>query len=113
VIVSTLVAFVAFLIKPTDLDPRFGLGVGALFAVAASWFIVSSLVPDSAVLTLADMVHVISMVMIFVSVVVSARALWHAESGRDAQAAVLDRWCAVGFPVAFGAACVAAWALLR
>jgi hypothetical protein len=113
VIVSTLVAFVAFLIKPTDLDPRFGLGVGALFAVAASWFIVSSLVPDSAVLTLADMVHVISMVMIFVSVVVSARSLWHAESGRDTQAEVLDRWCAIGFPVAFGAACVGAWVLLR
>ena len=113
VVVSTLVAFVAFLVKPTDLDPRFGLGVGALFAVAASWFIVASLVPDSGVLTLADLVHVIAMAMIFASVVVSAWALRLAETGREASADTLDRYCAIAFPVVFLVACLIAAGLAR
>lgn len=101
VIVSTLVAFVAFLVKPTDLDPRFGLGVGAQFAVAASWFIVSSLIPDSSVLTLADQIHILAMALVFASVVVSAWALKLYESGREAAADRLDRACVVGFPLVF------------
>ena len=113
VIVSTLVAFVGFLIKPTDLDPRFGLGIGALFAIAASWFIVSSLVPDSSVLTLADQIHVIAMAMVFASVVVSARILWHAEAGREQTAEKLDRLCVMVFPIVFIGACIAAGLLAR
>ena len=35
VIFATLVAFVAFGIKPSDVDPRFGLGIGALFFFGA------------------------------------------------------------------------------
>ena len=54
VILATGVAFVSFMVKPSDLDARFGMGVGALFAVAASAFIVSASVPDSASLTVAD-----------------------------------------------------------
>jgi hypothetical protein len=113
VIVSTLVAFVAFLIRPIDLDPRFGLGIGALFAIAASWFIVSSLIPDSAVLTLADQIHVIAMAMVFASVVVSARILWHAEAGREQRADKLDRACVAIFPIVFIGACIAAGLLAR
>lgn len=113
VIVSTLVAFVCFLIKPTDLDPRFGLGIGALFAIAASWFIVSSLIPDSSVLTLADQIHVIAMAMVFASVVVSARVLWHAEAGREQTAEKLDRLYVVIFPIIFIGACIAAAVLAR
>lgn len=101
VIVSTLVAFVAFLVKPTDLDPRFGLGVGAQFAVAASWFIVSSLIPDSAVLTVADQVHILAMATVFASVVVSAWALRLYEGGKEAAADRLDRLCVIAFPAVF------------
>lgn len=39
VILATGVAFVLSMDKPSDLDARFGMGVGALFAVAASAFI--------------------------------------------------------------------------
>ncbi len=46
-LVAPLVAFAAFLIKPTDVNTRFGVGVGALFAVATSAVIVASAVPDS------------------------------------------------------------------
>lgn len=107
VILSTLCAFVAFLVKPTDLDPRFGLGVGALFAVAASEFIVSSLIPDSGVMTLADQVHMLAMGLIFLSLLFSAYSLRLSVSERAAAADRLDRWCALAFPALFGLALVA------
>jgi hypothetical protein len=101
VIFATLVAFVAFGIRPIDVDPRFGLGVGALFAVAASAFVVASTVPDSDLLTIADQVHIIAMGFIFASVVVSAFCLRWDEAGEEAKWKRVDAWCLVIFPLAF------------
>lgn len=101
VLAATAVAFVAFMVKPTDLDPRFGLGVGALFAVAASAFVVSSSVPDSGVMTVADFIHIIAMGSIFASLLQSALALKFEVSGRLDVANRLDYWSLVIFPVVF------------
>lgn len=101
VVFATLVAFVAFGIRPVDVDPRFGLGVGALFAVAASAFVVASTVPESALLTVADQVHMIAMGFIFASVVQSAFCLKWDEAGEEAKWKRLDKWCMIGFPLAF------------
>ena len=104
VCIATLVAFVAFGIRPTDVDPRFGLGVGSLFAVAASAFIVASTVPDTAVLTIADRVHILAMWFIFASLVQSAFCLKWDEAGRDLLYRCVDAWSLVLFPLAFGLA---------
>ena len=101
VLAATAVAFVAFMVKPSDLDPRFGLGVGALFAVSASAFIVSSSVPDSGVMTVADEVHMVAIGFIFLSLLQSALALKLEVSGREAQAVRLDHWSLAIFPVLF------------
>lgn len=101
VIFATLVAFVAFGIRPVDVDPRFGLGVGALFAVAASAFVVASTVPDSDFLTIADQVHIIAMGFIFASVVVSAFCLKWDEAGQEAKWKKVDGWSLVIFPLLF------------
>lgn len=101
VIVATLVAFVAFGIKPSDVDPRFGLGVGALFAVAASAFVVASTVPDSGLLTIADQVHIISMGFIFASVVQSAICLKWDEAGLQERYERVDFWSLIVFPLLF------------
>jgi hypothetical protein len=101
VIFATLVAFVAFGIKPSDVDPRFGLGIGALFAVAASAFVVASTVPDSGLLTIADEVHIISMGFIFVSVVQSAICLKWDEAGLQERYEKVDYWSLIVFPTLF------------
>lgn len=101
VVFATLVAFVAFGIRPVDVDPRFGLGVGALFAVAASAFVVASTVPESALLTVADQMHMVAMGFIFASIVQSAISLKWDEAGEEAKWKMSDRLCIVGFPVAF------------
>jgi hypothetical protein len=101
VIFATLVAFVAFGIRPVDVDPRFGLGIGALFAVAASAFVVASTVPDSGLLTVADQVHIISMGFIFASVVQSAFCLKWDEAGEEAKWKMVDKWSLIVFPLLF------------
>jgi hypothetical protein len=101
VIFATLVAFVAFGIKPSDVDPRFGLGVGALFAVAASAFVVASTVPDSGLLTVADKVHIIAMGFIFASVVQSAICLKWDEAGLVEKYERVDFWSLIIFPLLF------------
>jgi hypothetical protein len=111
VLAATLVSFVAFMIKPSDVDPRFGLGVGALFAVAASAFVVASAVPDSGVLTVADQMHMISMGFIFASLLQSAFCLKWDEQGREALYKRVDRWCLVIFPLTF--VLWAGWIIVR
>jgi hypothetical protein len=111
VCIATLVAFVAFGIKPTDVDPRFGLGVGSLFAVAASAFIVASTVPDSAVLTIADKVHILALWFIFASLLQSAFCLKWDEAGRDTLYRCVDAWSLVLFPLTFGLATL--WIISR
>lgn len=101
VVFATLVSFVVFGIKPSDVDPRFGLGVGALFAVAASAFVVASTQPDSGVLTIADEMHIIAMGFIFASVVQSAFCLKWDEAGLEERYKKVDFWSMIIFPALF------------
>ena len=108
---ATLVAFAAFLIQPTDTNTRFGVGVGALFAVATNAVIVASAVPDSSALTLADKLHMISMAFIFGSLVQSAICMKWVETGHQVRSNRLDRWCVFIFPLLFVLIC--GWVVLR
>lgn len=103
--ISACVAFLAFLVKPIDLDPRFGLGVGALFAVVASAFIISAELPQSNEMTLADQMNVTAMLVILASLVQSALSLKIFERN-EAASRVLDRASFVGFPVAYLGICL-------
>ncbi len=98
-VVAPLVAFAAFLIKPTDVNTRFGVGVGALFAVATSAVIAASAVPDSGALTTADRMHMIAMLFIVASLVQSAICMRWVEIGHEVRSRRLDR-CAVRLPAA-------------
>ena len=111
VILATGVAFVSFMVKPSDLDARFGMGVGALFAVAASAFIVSASVPDSASLTVADRLHMVALGGIFLTLLISAYCLRLEVSGREELAFRIDHWCLGVLPLVFYGWVV--WAIVR
>lgn len=114
VLLATAVAFVAFLVKPSDLDARFGMGVGSLFAVAASAFVASSSVPDSGVMTLADHMHMVALAFIFVSLLISAVALKFEVNGREELAYKIDRFVLILMPLLFyGWAAWAVFSVLR
>jgi hypothetical protein len=86
------VAILVFFIKPTDVDPRFGLGVGALFAVIANMYVTSSLVPDIGAMTLADMVNVVAILTIFLTLLQSTISLYLYDiKGKEALSRMFDR----------------------
>jgi hypothetical protein len=73
--VAVAVAILAFFIKPTDVDPRFGLGVGALFAAVANSYITSSMLPNTGIMSLADIIHIIGTVTILLTLIESTISL--------------------------------------
>jgi hypothetical protein len=72
---AVMIAMLAFFITPTEVDPRFGLGVGGFFGAVANALLSASLVPDTGTLTLLDMVNGIGMVTIFLTLVQSTISL--------------------------------------
>ena len=81
--VSVMIALVSFFIRATEVDPRFGLPVGALFAAIASEYVVASTLPDSSAVTLADSLHLVSFLAILAVVIVGARSLHLLKSEQD------------------------------
>jgi hypothetical protein len=93
---SALVALLALLIKPVNVDPRFGLGVGAIFAAMANQYIVTSALPDSATVTSADIVGMATIVVILVGVAESVGSLWLYENEQIELSKRLDRYTMIG-----------------
>ncbi|UEG50731.1 hypothetical protein LK994_04495 [Ferruginibacter lapsinanis] len=71
--VAFLIAYVCFYIHADGIDSRFGLSVGALFAVIGNKYIIDSSLPESVSFTLVDTLHGIT--LLFILLVVSATAL--------------------------------------
>jgi hypothetical protein len=93
--ISVAVALLTCFIKPTHVDPRFGLGVGGLFATVANAYFVGSLVPESNEFSLADIVNLLGIVTILLSLTQSTLSLHVYETlGRPALSRRFDR---VGF----------------
>jgi hypothetical protein len=90
--VAVATALLALLIKPTDVDPRFGLGVGALFAAIANTYIAASQLPDTGLVSLTDMVNGIGMGTIFLTIVQSTISLYLYDiRGEEALSRLFDK----------------------
>jgi hypothetical protein len=95
------IAFVTFFITPDRIDPRFGVGVGAIFAAVASEYIVTQSLPDTNTITLADKLHVLAFAFIFASIIETTVSLHLFQNGRQSQSNGLDRTARWAFPVSF------------
>jgi len=98
---SVMVAILAFNIKPIDLDPRFGLGIGAVFAAMASAFVISGSLPDGNQVTLADKVVMIAIGTIVASLIQSIVSLRLHQAGKEAASSRLDRMSLALFTVLY------------
>ncbi len=101
-----LLSMLAYFIRPTNVDPRFGVGVGALFGAIASQYVVAGALPDSNVITLADRMHLIAFFFIIVSVAQSTWALWLWECERVDASKRVDRIFRVAAPALYLAAAI-------
>lgn len=107
---AVFVAFLAFFVQPSA-GPRFGLGTGALFAAAANSFVVSSSLPESSGLTMADLLQITTIGFIFLSLAISTLSLRKFNNGQDALSRQIDRIAVGAFPMLYGF--FLAWVLNR
>lgn len=88
------IAFIAFFIKPIHVDPRFGLGIGAVFAAVGNNIFAGFSFLSGEGVTLAQMINGVGLVTIFLTIVQSAVSLWIFDSmGRERLSRVFDRVC--------------------
>jgi len=89
--IAFLVSFLAFFIKPDYVDPRFGLGIGGLFASVGNKYVVDTNVPATISFSFVDMVHFLCFAFIFATLVISTISLKLYTSGKIEKSKKLDR----------------------
>ncbi len=80
--IAFMIATISFTPHPSEMDPRFGLPVGGLFAAVGNKYIIDSLLPESSEFTLVDTLHAITFIAIFGTLLVSAIALRQYDNGK-------------------------------
>lgn len=74
--VAFLISYICFYIHADNIDSRFGLSVGSLFAAIGNKYIVDSSLPESTTFTLVDALHGLTLFFIFLVVTSSAWSLY-------------------------------------
>ncbi|MHA4810444.1 ligand-gated ion channel [Flavitalea flava] len=88
--VSFLICYICFYIHADNIDSRFGLSVGALFAAIGNKYIIDSSLPDSTSFTLVDTLHGITLFFIFAVITSSAFSLKLLKANKLKQANRFD-----------------------
>ncbi|MBL7850414.1 MAG: hypothetical protein JNN04_05900 [Cyclobacteriaceae bacterium] len=89
--IAFLIALISFTPHPSEMEPRFGLPVGGLFAAVGNKYIIDSLLPESSEFTLVDTLHALTFIGIFGTLLVSAIALKQYDMGRKELAEATNR----------------------
>jgi hypothetical protein len=89
--ISFLIAIIAFTPHPSELEPRFGLPVGGLFAAVGNKYIIDSLMPESSSFTLVDTLHALTFFGILATLIVSAVTLKLHDYGKTEKARRVNR----------------------
>lgn len=93
---SVILGLLAFRVRATDLDARFGLGTGSIFAASANAFVVADQLPQTSSLTLAEQVNLLAVGCIFISVFISVASLRLCYKGKEEASEKLDRFALFG-----------------
>jgi hypothetical protein len=81
-----LIAMVSFFSETNEVESRFGLPVGGLFAAVGNKYIIDSVLPESSQFSLVDILHSLTFFSIFSVLMISAVALKLHNKDRIAQA---------------------------
>jgi hypothetical protein len=84
--IAFLISIISFTIQVQELEPRFGLPVGGLFATVGNKYIIDSILPETSAFTLVDTLHTLTFLGIFSTLVVSAIALRKFDNGKKESA---------------------------
>jgi hypothetical protein len=89
--IAFLISIISFTMKPSELEPRFGLPVGGLFAAVGNKYIIDSLLPETTSFTLVDTLHTVTFLGILATLLVSALALKHFDNGKFEKSLAYNR----------------------
>jgi hypothetical protein len=92
--VAFLIAYMCFYIHRDSIDSRFGLSVGALFAVIGNKYIIDSSLPESTTFTLVDTLHGITLLFILSVIISTAFSLKMVKAEQVEKARRFDLICA-------------------
>ncbi len=73
--IAFLIAIISFTPHPSELEPRFGLPVGGLFAAVGNKYIIDSIMPESSAFSLVDTLHALTFIAILATLTISVVAL--------------------------------------
>jgi len=89
--IAFLISIISFTPHPSELEPRFGLPVGGLFAAVGNKYIIDSLLPESSDFTLVDTLHSLTFVSILLTLIVSAISLKLYDNGKEQMSLKVNR----------------------
>jgi hypothetical protein len=92
--VAFLIAYMCFYIHTDSIDSRFGLSVGALFAVIGNKYIIDSSLPESTTFTLVDTLHGITLLFILTVIICTSYSLKLVKQEKIDKAKRFDLICA-------------------
>jgi hypothetical protein len=102
--IAFLISIISFTIQVSELEPRFGLPVGGLFATVGNKYIIDSILPETSAFTLVDSLHTLTFLAIFGTLVVSAIALRQYDNGNKEAAVrynhIGSRWVVILYVIA-------------
>lgn len=101
---SVVLSLLAFRVRATDLDARFGMGIGSIFAASANAFVISDSLPSTTSITLAEQINFLAIGTIFLSVFVSVASLRLCYKGKEEASERLDFWALVVMGLGYAAA---------
>lgn len=99
--IAFLIAYVCFYIHADGIDSRFGLSVGALFAVIGNKYIIDSSLPETTSFTLVDTLHGLTLFFIFSIIAATAYSLKLVKSNKLKTAQRFDMVVAQFFLVVY------------
>lgn len=88
--IAFLIAIISFTPHPSELEPRFGLPVGGLFAAVGNKYIIDSLLPESSSFTLVDTLHALTFLSVLMTLIVSAISLKLVDNGKADLALIVN-----------------------
>lgn len=88
--IAFLIAYICFYIHADGIDSRFGLSVGALFAVIGNKYIIDSSLPESTSFTLVDTLHGLTLFCILWVTAATAYSMKLVKNGQVSKAQRLD-----------------------
>jgi hypothetical protein len=102
--IAFMISMISFAPKPSEVEPRFGLPVGALFAAVGNKYIIDSILPQASSFTLVDTLHSLTFLSIFATLLISTYVLTLHDKGREEEAKRINKtWAAiVGFGYVIG-----------